>query len=78
MEIYVDSVREVTEKQHLSISQRQPIIKLIEKKKRGKIFLLNVDLNIISKALSEKLREVLPDLICSQQTAYVENILAQC
>ena len=32
MEIYVDSVREVKEKQHLSISRRQPIIKLIEKK----------------------------------------------
>ena len=68
MEIYVDSVQEVKEKQHLSISRRQPIIKLIEKKNRGKIFLLNVDLNIISKALSEKLREVLPDLLCSQQT----------
>ena len=36
MEIYVDSVREVTEKQHLSISQRQPIIKLIEKKREVK------------------------------------------
>ena len=35
--------------------------------------LLNVDLEIISKALSEKLKKVLPDLISSQQTVYVKN-----
>ena len=35
--------------------------------------MLNVDSKIISKALSEKLKEVLPDLISSQQTAYVKN-----
>ena len=37
------------------------------------ISLLNVDLKMISKALSEKLKKVLPDLISSQQTAYVKN-----
>ena len=35
--------------------------------------MLNVDSKIISKPLSEKLKEVLPDLISSQQTAYVKN-----
>ena len=35
--------------------------------------MLNADSKIISKALSEKLKEVLPDLISSQQTAYVKN-----
>ena len=35
--------------------------------------MLNVDSKIISKALSEKLKRVLPDLISSQQTAYVKN-----
>ena len=35
--------------------------------------MLNVDLKIIFKALSEKLKKVLPDLISSQQTAYVQN-----
>ena len=35
--------------------------------------MLNVDSKIISKAPSEKLKEVLPDLISSQQTAYVKN-----
>ena len=35
--------------------------------------MLSVHSKIISKALSEKLKEVLPDLISSQQTAYVKN-----
>ena len=35
--------------------------------------MLNVDLKIISKALSEKLKNVLPDLVSSQQTTYVKN-----
>ena len=73
--IFVYSVLEAREKGHLTISQRQAIIKLIEKKDRDKRFiknwrpisLLNVDLKIISKALSEK------DLISSQQTMYVKN-----
>ena len=34
---------------------------------------MNVDSKIISKALWEKLKEVLPDLMSSQQTAYVKN-----
>ena len=80
-EIFVNSVREAKEIGHLSTSQRQAIIKLIEKKDRDKRFiknwrpisLLNVDSKIRSKALSEKLKEVLPDLISSQQTAYVKN-----
>ena len=80
-EIFVDSVLEAKEKGHLSISQRQAIIKLTEKKGRDKRFiknwrpisLLNVDLKIIPKTFSEKLKKVLPDLISSQQTAYVKN-----
>ena len=53
----------------------------MNKEKRDKRFiknwrpisLLNVDLKIISTALSEKLKAVLPDLISSQQTTYVKN-----
>ena len=61
-EIFVISVREAKEIGHLSTSQRQVIIKLIEKKDKDKRFiknwrpisLLNVDSKIISK-----LKEVL-------------------
>ena len=75
-EIFVNSVTLAKEIGHLSTFQRQAIIKLIEKKDKDKrfiknwrpIFLLNVDSKIISIALSEKLKEVLPDLISSQQT----------
>ena len=57
------------------------IIKLIGKNSRYKRFiqcwkpisLLNVDLKIISKVLSEKLKKVLPSLISLQQTADVKN-----
>ena len=35
--------------------------------------MLNLGSKIISKALSKKLKEVLPDLISSPQTAYVKN-----
>ena len=37
--------------------------------------MLNVDLKVKLKALSEKLKQVLPNLISSQQTAYVKNRL---
>ena len=54
---------------------------LIEKKGRDKRFiknwrpisLLNVDTKLISKALSERLKNVLPDKISEKQTAYVNN-----
>ena len=80
-QIFVDSVSEAKEKGILSTSQRQAIIKLIEKKDSDKRFLqnwrpislLNVDLKIILKTLSEKLEKVLPDSISSQQTAYVKS-----
>jgi hypothetical protein len=65
----------------LSISQRQAIIKLIEKKDKDKlkiknwrpISLLNVDLKILSKALAKRIKQVLPSIIGSEQTAYVKN-----
>ena len=65
----------------LSISQRQAIIKLIENKDRDKryiknwkpISLLNVDMKILSKALTKRLKEVLTCLISAQQTVYVQN-----
>ena len=65
----------------LSISQRQPVIKLIEKKDRNKLYIknwkpisfLNVDTKILSKAISNKIKAVLSTLISSQQTNYVKD-----
>ena len=63
--IYVDSVSETKEKWYLSTSQRPAITRLIEKKDKDIILiqnwrpisLLSIDLKIISKTLSEKLKK---------------------
>ena len=65
----------------LSDSQRQAVIRFIEEKDREicyiknwlPISLPNVDYKIMSKALTTRLKEALPDLISCQQTAYVKN-----
>ena len=65
----------------LSISQRQSIIKLIEKKYGDKrlienwrpISLLNVDAKIISKPLAKRLKNVLSPLISDNQTTFVNG-----
>ena len=77
----MESVNQAFHTKILSISQRQAVIKLIEKKDRDKryisnwrpISLLNVDTKILSKAISSKLKTFLPALVSSQQTAYVKK-----
>ena len=64
-----------------SNSQKQAVIKLIEKKDKDKrltqnwrpISLLNIDLKILSKALANRIKKYLPFLISSNQTAYIEG-----
>ena len=63
----------------LSNTQKQAIIKLIEKKGKDKrnisnwrpISLINVDANIGSKAIATRLQKVLPEIIHFNQNAYV-------
>ena len=78
---FINSLKQSKIVDNLSISQRQAVIKLIVKKDRAKRFvknwrpisLLNVDTKILSKSLAEKMKNVLPELISSNQTAYVKN-----
>ena len=78
---YKEAIMQGREKRELSTSQRQAIIRLIDKKDRDKleivnwrpISLLNVDLKIISKALANRLKSVIDKIITSNQTAYVKD-----
>ena len=80
-DVFITSIIESKRKKVLSISQRQAIIKLIEKPNKDTRFihnwrpisLLNVDQKIISKALASRLKKVLPCLIGPGQTAYVDG-----
>ena len=75
---YVKDAKTIKE---FSISQKQAVIKLVEKKDTDKPYiknwrpatLLDVDTKILSKALSVKLKEVFPTLMSSKKTAYVKN-----
>ena len=76
--LLVDSLNSSFEKGELANSQKQGIIKLIEKKNKDKryvtnwrpISLLNVDVKIASKAIAFRLEKVLSDLINDEQCAY--------
>ena len=78
---FINSLKQSKIEGSLSISQRQAVIKLIAKKDRDKRFvknwrpisLLHVDTKILSKSLAEKSKNVVPELISSNQTAYVKN-----
>ena len=81
--IFINSLREIKCIKALGTSQRQAIIRLIEKANKDKRFisswrpisLLNVDQNLISKMLAARLKKVLPFLIDPGQTIYVNGRL---
>ena len=76
---FLEATKQTEITKRLITSQRQAVIKLTEKKDRDKRFiknwrpisLLNVDYKVISKVFALRLKNVLSDLISSQQTAYV-------
>ena len=71
----------IYQKNALSTSQLQAVIKIINKKERDKtllknwksIFLLNVDLKITLKAFAFRIKTVLPSIISSKQTVCNEK-----
>ena len=79
--ILVDSLNCAFDLGELSNSQKQAIIKLIEKKEKDKrkicnwrpISLINVDAIIRSKAIAIRLQRVPPDIIHHNQNAYVKG-----
>ena len=78
---FINFISQTKISKKLITSQRQAVIKFMEKIDRDKRFiknwrlisLLNVDYKIISKIFSARLEKVLPLLISSQQTAFVAN-----
>ena len=75
------SITKAFHRGELSHSQKQAVIKLTEKKIKIKKFiknwrlisLLNINTKPISKVLDERLKNVLPSLISTDQTAYVKG-----
>ena len=80
-DIFMKLLCESKKLKQLCVSQRQAIIKLLEKPNKDKRFvanwgpisLLNFDLKIISKSLATRLKNVLGKLTDARQTAYVNE-----
>ena len=76
-----ESHRESLEKGQLTESQRQAVIILLEKKDKSKeliknlrpISLLNIDYKILTKALANRVKPLMPNLINPIQTAYIKR-----
>ena len=77
----VSTLNHSFEKGELSASQKQAIITLIKKKDKDKrliknwrpISLINVDIKVASKAIANRLKAVIHNLISVDQTAYVKG-----
>ena len=77
----VQSINYAFDKGELSICQKRGIITLLPKKDKPTnilnnlrpITLLNTDYKIATKVIAKRLGEVLPDIICANQTGYVKK-----
>ena len=76
---FMNLLNQIKVNKKLVTFQRQSVIKLLEKKDKGKclisswrpVSLLNVDYKIIPKLFASRLKKVLLNHISSQQTTYV-------
>ena len=76
----VESLNESYHVGELSSSQKQAVVNLIDKgkdrtllKNWRPISLLNVDCKVASKAIAQRIKETLPNLIHSDQVGYVKG-----
>ena len=78
---FIASRRKSFLKEELNNSQKQAVIRLIEKKHKDKRYiqnwrplsLLNADVKILSKAIAQRLKKTLLFLISANQSAYVDG-----
>ena len=79
--LVMGSLREGWEGKRFSDSQRQSVIRLIEKQGKSRemmngwrpISLMNVDIKLLAKVLAERLKIVCKEIIGEEQLAYVEG-----
>ena len=79
----IASLRKSFLKEELSKSQKQAVIRLIEKKDKEKRYiqnwrplsLLNTDVKILSNVMAQRLRQALPFLISANQSVDVDDRL---
>ena len=80
-EVLVESLNESYKKRELSISQKQGVITLIEKVGENPLYiqnyrpttLLNVDYKILSKVLANRIKDVLGEIVHSDQVGYIKD-----
>ena len=78
---FFDCVNASFEKEELFISQNQAVITLIEKKGKDRTLLenwrlispVNVDAKITSKAIANRIKKVLPNIVHHNQTGYIKD-----
>ena len=80
-EPFIQCINECFEKGEMSLSQKQAVITLIEKKGKDRSFLdnwrpislVNVDAKIMSKDIATRIKNVLPNIILYNQTGFIED-----
>ena len=80
-ESFTKCANECFKKGEMSLSQKQAIITLIEKKEKDRsllenwrpISLLNVDAKVISKVIAARIKNVLPNIIHHNQTGFIKD-----